>query len=214
MARFMSFVLLFAPLMASAARADTPPPPNTGAIAADCAVGEKPWAVGSLLNTLPGSEEEARAARHVAPAFEICGGKLTIDQRSQSLSNGRAYLAAAMAERLLDKRGANLSNVSAEPWYASAIGARKSTQGYDATSIGMQAFGTCVVHAAPDASVALLRSSEGSAEERAAVRGIKPILAGCLYDGAPVHISFIQLRLMIAEPLYHVLTDGRSAGRS
>jgi hypothetical protein len=181
---------------------------------AECTVGENPGAVAALLQTLPGSPEEDRAAHRVAPIFNACGAELAISRWSQGLYNGRAALAAAAVSRELAKGRTAGSDGAMSPWYSAAIAGKASGIGYDATSLGMQAFGTCVVGAAREPSASLLASAAGSAEERAAIAAIKPVLAGCIAQGKPIHMTLDQLRLMVAEPLYHVLTDGRSAGRS
>ncbi|MEP7005818.1 MAG: hypothetical protein ABI810_07535 [Sphingomonas bacterium] len=181
---------------------------------AECTVEQNPAAVAALLQTLPGSSEEDRAARRVAPLFNACGAELTISPGSQGLYNGRAALAAAAASRELAKGSSAGSDGAVTPWYAAAIAGKAPGAGYDATSLGMQAFGTCVVGAAWAPSASLVASAAGSAEERAAIVAIKPVLAGCVAQGKPIHMTLDQLRLMVAEPLYHVITDGRSAGRS
>ena len=181
---------------------------------AECTVEQNPGAVAALLQTLPGSSEEDRAARRVAPLFNACGAELAISQWSQGLYNGRAALAAAAAGRELAKGRSAGSDGAVTPWYTAAIAGKTPGTGYDATSLGMQAFGTCVVAAAGAPSASLVTSAAGSAEERAAIAAIKPVLAGCLAQGKPIHMTLDQLRLMVAEPLYHVIIGGRSAGRS
>lgn len=183
-------------------------------IAAECTVGQDHGPVVALLQTLPGSQEEDRAARRVAPLFKACGAELAINHWSQGLYNGRAALAAAAVSRELAKGRTAGSDGAVTPWYTAAITGKSPGLGYDATSLGMQAFGTCVVGAAREPSARLVAAAMGSAEERAAIAAIKPVLAGCIAQGKPIHMTLDQLRLMVAEPLYHVITDGRSAGRS
>jgi len=181
---------------------------------AECTVGEEHGAVAVLLQTLPGSPEEDRAARRVAPLYNACGAELAISQGSQGLYNGRAALAAAEVSRALAKGRTAGSDGAVTPWYTAAIAGKAPGLGYDATSLGMQAFGTCVVGAAREPSARLVVSAAGSAEEREAIEAIKPVLAGCVAQGKPIHMTLDQLRLMVAEPLYHIITDGHSAGRS
>ena len=181
---------------------------------AECTVGQGHGFVVALLRTLPGSPEEDKAARRVAPLYNACGAELEISRWSQGLYNGRAALAAAEVSRELAKGRSAGSDGAVTPWYTAAIAGKPQGLGYDATSLGMQAFGTCVVGAARDPSARLVAAAAGSAEERAAIAAIKPVLAGCIAQGKPMHMTLDQLRLMVAEPLYHVITDGRSAGRS
>jgi len=180
-----------------------------------CTMEQGPKQVLALLQTLPGSGDEVRAAARVAPVYNICSGNsiaLGISNAPHNLHNGRANLAAAAAAALLDKNAA-VPQAGASLWYASAIAGKAPNRDYDAAALGGQEFGTCVFNAAPQASAALVRSGVGSAEERQSLAAIKPVLAGCLVQGAPVHLKIDQLRLMIAEPLYHVLADGPSAAK-
>ncbi|MEO6215595.1 MAG: hypothetical protein ABIO86_06165 [Sphingomonas sp.] len=210
--KYISAVLaLVAPMVASAAiAAAAPAAPKLGRIAAECTVEQDHGNVAALLRTLPGSPEESRAAHRIAEIFAACGAELNISTRSQGLYNGRADLAAAAAARALGRQAPSFPAAPLAPWYKSAIAGRSPGHGYDAVSLGMQEFGTCVVGAVGDASARLIRSAAGSAEEREAIGAIKPVLAGCVVQGQPMHMTLDQLRLLIAEPVYHVVVDGRS----
>jgi hypothetical protein len=198
------------------ADARTVSPQDLRAIA-QCSIEQDAKSVGTLLGTLPGSDAEARAAARLVPVYTACSGDnigLAIRPGTQSLYNGRAGLAAAAAALALDQGRGNISNAAiASPWYVLSIRGLTAGRDYDGVSLGMQEFGTCVVKAAPDASARLVRSSAGGDDERQALDGIRPVLAGCLVQGRPIHMKLDQLRLMVAEPLYHVLVDGPSAGR-
>lgn len=209
--KYMSAVLaLVAPMVASAAIAGgAPAEPKLGRIAAECTVEQDHGNVAALLRTLPGSPEESRAAHKLAEIFAACGAELNISTYSQGLYNGRADLAAAAAARALGRQATTFPASSLAPWYKTAIIGRSPRYGYDPVSLGMQEFGTCVVSAAGDASARLIRSAAGSAEERDAIGAIKPVLAGCLVQGQPMHMTLDQLRLLVAEPVYHVVADGR-----
>ena len=209
--KYMSAVLaLVAPMVASAAIAGgAPAEAKLGRIAAECTVEQDHGNVAALLRTLPGSPEESRAAHKLAEIFAACGAELNISTYSQGLYNGRADLAAAAAAHALGRQAPTFP-AALTPWYKTAITGRSPGYGYDPVSLGMQEFGTCVVGAAGDASARLIRSAAGSAEERDAIGAIKPVLAGCLVQGQPMHMTLDQLRLLIAEPVYHVVADGRS----
>ncbi len=210
--KYMSAILaLVAPMVASAAvAAGAPARTKPGRIAAECTVEQDHGNVAALLRTLPGSPEESRAARKLAEIFAACGAELNISAYSQGLYNGRADLAAAAAAHALGRQAPSFPAAPLAPWYKSAIAGRSPGSGYDPVSLGMQEFGTCVVGAAGDASARLVRSSAGSAEERDAIGAIKPVLAGCVVQGQPMHMTLDQLRLLVAEPVYHVVADGRS----
>jgi hypothetical protein len=184
---------------------------------AECVLEQQPTAVDSLLGTLPGSDQEVRAAERLKAIYKACSGDkfaLAINKGSQGLFNGRPGLAAAAASAALEKRDADISRLQgAQVWYANAIAGTAAGRGYDAVAIGRQEFGTCVVKAAPESAVRLVRSRSGSAEEREALSGITPVLSGCIAAGTPISIKRDTLRLMIAEPVYHAIVDGPAAGR-
>lgn len=184
---------------------------------AECVVEQKASLVRDLLGTLPGSDEENRAATRLKTIYATCSGDkfaLAISKSSQGLFNGRSGLAAAAVLVAMDGRSVDTSRVQgAQAWYANAITGKPAGRGYDAVAINTQEFGTCVVKAAPAGAVQLVRSKAGSAEEEQALAAIKPVLSGCVFQGKPISMNRNHLRLMIAEPLYHAIVDGPSAGR-
>ncbi|MFA6114493.1 MAG: hypothetical protein WC729_10880 [Sphingomonas sp.] len=206
------------PLIATGAAAadDTAKQRETYATAA-CVVEQEPTMVKALLRTLPGSSDESSVAADLGEIYTACSGDkyaLTISRWSQSLYNGRPAMAAAAATAAADERGTNVARLSeASAWYSYAITGKRPGSGYDAVSLGMQEFGTCVVKAAPDGALQLVRSKAGSAEETQALAAIRPALPGCVVQGKPISMKRDQLRLMIAEPLYHAIVDGPAAGR-
>ncbi len=149
-----------------------------------------------LLDTLPGSAAERAAMRELAAVYAACG----------TSTGGRSALAQATVERRIARGGAGVATGgAAEPWYASAIAGRTVGIDYDGTAIAMQQIGTCIVRAGPDASTKLLGSAAGSAEERAAIAALKPLIGPCVPEGTPVRLNAAALRLMLAEPLYHMI---------
>jgi hypothetical protein len=205
-------------LIAGAASAQSPSDRTIEVRAtAECAVEQDPGSVAALLATLPGSPDEGRITETLAPTYLACSGEkfvLGITHWSQGLYNGRAHLAAAAVVDAFDHGRVNMAGAgSAAPWYVGALVGKAPSRDYDAVALGMQEFGTCVVKAAPDASAKLVQSAAGSAEEKQARTAIAPVLGGCVVPGKPLHMNVDQLRLMIAEPLYHAIVDGRTAGR-
>ena len=183
---------------------------------AECAMTESPAPVYELLATLPGSSSEQRAAKRLASVYSSCSGDsfgLSLSNGTQGLYNGRADLAAAAASVSLrdGRRVAAAGGVKA--WYLNSTAGTTAGRGYGAVALGMQEFGTCVLNAAPDAAANLVQSAAGSEAERQALDAIKPVLSGCVVSGKPLSMKRDQLRLMIAEPLYHAIVDGPSAGR-
>ena len=183
---------------------------------AECVMTESPDQVRDLLATLPGSSREQRAAKRLTSVYSSCSGDsfgLSMSSGGQGLYNGRADMAAAAATVVLrgGRRAATPGGLKA--WYLNAMAGQMAGRGYDPVALGMQEFGTCVLNAAPDAAASLVQSAAGSAAERQALDAIKPVLAGCVVQGKPISMKRDQLRLMIAEPLYHAIVDGPSAGR-
>jgi hypothetical protein len=178
----------------------------------ECVVEQKPADVRALLSTLPGSPAETRQAKRMGDLFTECSGeayKLEISGYSQSLYNGRAEMAAAAATLALGARGSDDVRI-ASPWYASAIAGKSKGRDFDPMTLGMQEFGTCVVNAAPAASGQLVKAMPGTVQERQALAAIKPVLGSCLVQGKPMRIKIEQLRLLVAEPLYHAVSDNRA----
>jgi len=183
--------------------------------AAECTVREDARALRELLQTLPGSEAEARASKRLALTFSACSSEtvgLAITPHGQGLYNGRADLAAAAIPRA----GAWLGGAAAAsltPWYVGRIVGKTPNKDYDGVSLGLQEVGTCVVKAAPDASARLVQAVSGSDAERGALTEIRAVLPGCVVQGEPISFKRDQLRLIVAEPLYHAIVDGPAAGR-
>ena len=184
---------------------------------AACVVEQKPALVADLLSTLPGSDREARAADRLAAVYTACSDnkfKLAISKYSQGLYNGRSSLAAAAALAAMDRRTIDPSRIrDVQVWYANTVVGRAPGNDYSAAALAAQEFGTCVVKAAPDSAVQLLRFKAGSAEERQPLSAIMSVLPGCIFSGKPVSMKRDQIRLMIAEPLYHAIVAGPLAGR-
>jgi hypothetical protein len=184
---------------------------------AECVVEQDQKGVLAVLRTLPGSSGEDAAAEKLAKIYYACSGEtmhLRISRWSQGLDNGRAELAAAAASSALETRrfdAANVGNVSV--WYLSSIAGRTPGRDYDPKALGFQEFGNCVAKAAPRASAELLQSLIGSVEERRAIAAIRPVVGACVTQGQTLKIKADQIRLLVAEPVYHLVVDGPAAGR-
>ena len=68
-------------------------------------------------------------------------------------------------------------------------------------------FGQCVVAAQPMAVRSLIETAPDSAEERAAVRALRPALSPCLPSSTAMQLDRPTLRAVLAESLY-MLTGG------
>jgi hypothetical protein len=201
---------------AGAAAGERKADPREFRATAECVMAEAPDQVRQLLGSLPGSSDEQRAAKRLASVYSSCSGDsfgLSLSNGTQGLYNGRADMAAAATSLALKSGRRALRPGEVKTWYLGSIAGRSPGNGYDAVALGMQEFGTCVVNAAPEASTDLVQSAAGSDAERRALDAIKPVLGGCVVTGKPISMKRDQLRLMIAEPLYHAIVDGPSAGR-
>lgn len=187
----------FAATPAQAQRGET-----VGAKAAQCVVVSDNRLAQRLLGTLPGSTAEARLGRELGPLYKACGGAAIF---SAGTLDTRGEVALALVERRL-ATGADTSAVATAPlWYAALLEGRTAGRDYDPVQLGLQQFGGCMLRGAPDASVALLRSPRGSADERSAVARLKPVIPGCVSQGQTLRLTATNLRLLLAEPAYHAI---------
>jgi hypothetical protein len=176
---------------------------------AQCVVDNDQRNVARLLDTVPGSADEQRVA---APLVELYGAC-----NDNSLASGtfawreRAELAAAAAATRAGRGRAELGAAAQQSGWALAPIAGAAA-GYDASEVGLRMFGDCVVRAAPDASLSLLMSEPGSADEAAAIATLQPQLGSCLYAGQELRIARDDLRLVVGEPLYHLLESSHRRG--
>jgi len=154
---------------------------------------------------MPGSPAEAEASKTVLAYWGGCNDNVVA---SGSLAwRERAALADAALKTKLGRRKPNMPSAAQTPGWSLVL-ASGSVAGsdYDATSVGMRQFGDCVVAKEPQAALDLVRSPVGSKEENAAIAALSPSLGGCITAGQNVRLKRDNLRLLLAEPLYHVIT--------
>lgn len=152
------------------------------------------------------------------------GGRLKLEMKGP-------LLLYALADALVDSdRSLDLSGLDAvsgldhrpvdEAWFAEQ--ARKRTkadelaelaadQAKAAADVAVSRFGECVVRRAPTDTLALLRTRQGSAEERAAFVSVVPALGRCLPAGQKVEFGKDVLRGALALNLYRLANAPRSA---
>lgn len=179
------------------------PAPDTPSEIAACVVENDAADVRKLLNTLPGSPAEVAAAK---PVMEYYGGCNDNKLVAGSLAwRDRAEIANAALIKRMGKKPLDPA-AAAQPGWALEIGKGKvAGTDYDAGAAGTRMFGDCVVRAAPQAAVDLARSAIGSAAERTAIGQLSPVLAPCIPAGQNMRVKRADLRLLVAEPLYHLL---------
>jgi hypothetical protein len=182
-----SFVVL-----TPAARAETTPTE-----AAECVVDNDASRVDELLQTVPGSLAEAKKAGLLVQLYGAC-----MDNRSVKGSFSwleRAELATAALNKSL-MRGSARATATPAAW--EAIAKTQRVSGDTPHALGLAMFGACVVHAAPEASLQYFRAGP---TEAAALVTMRPALESCMEPGKSLRVTPAQLRLIVAEPLYHAL---------
>jgi len=178
--------------------------PDSDAAGAECVVDNAGVAVSKLLDTVPGSPAEVQASKAVLAYWGGCNDNVVA---SGSLAwRERAALADAALKAKLARRKPDLTAASDKGWSLPLVSGSVAGSDYDATSVGMRQFGDCVVRKEPQAALDLVRSPVGSKEENAAIAALSPSLSGCITAGQNVRLKRDNLRLLLAEPLYHVIT--------
>jgi hypothetical protein len=91
-----------------------------------------------------------------------------------------------------------------------AVGAQTRV---DRGSLAVQDFGHCVALRAWADTRALFATEANSPAESAAVRRLTPVLGPCLTEGANIRVTHRNLRLILAEPFYHIMASAPAARR-
>jgi hypothetical protein len=186
-------------------------------IMARCVVARRPDLVSTWMVTLPGTREERELVRAQADDLSACmdSNELVLDGRTLSFQPRtlRRPVALAYAERKVSEAPEQSpASATTDPWFMTRLASLPQDASVDRMSLGIQDFGHCVVVNAWSDARALFRASAGSEEEAATVRRLTPALGPCLTEGATINITRRNLRLLLAEPFYHVLTATPSGG--
>lgn len=176
---------------------------DTASEVAVCVVDNDAADVRILLDTVPGSQAETAAA---TPVLEYYGGCNDNKAMNGTIAwRERAEIANAALVKRIGKRSPDTSAVTRPGW---ALEVGKDTvpgRDYDMVAVGTRMLGDCIVRAAPEAAADLARSATGSAAERTAIAQLSPVLAPCIPAGQNMRVKRADLRLLVAEPLYHLL---------
>lgn len=204
MKHILIYALLVAPLAGTPATAQVAGGISAEMDLAQCVADNDSRGVARFLKTVPGSPEERQAARPLVELYGACndnsGATGTFAWRE------RAELATAAAAARAERTRADVAAAAQQSGWALALPAGPAAGvDYDASSVGLRMFGDCVVRAAPDAALDLLVSQPGGAREAAAIAALKPALGPCLAAGQQISIARENLRLVVGEPLYHLL---------
>lgn len=179
------------------------PAPDTPPEIAACVVDNDAGDVRILLRTTPGSPAEAAAARPVMQYYGGCNDNKPAD--GTIAWRERAEIANAALVKRMGKKSPDVSGAAQSGWALELGKGAVAGTDYNSTAVGLRMLGDCIVRAAPQAAVDLARSGVGSAEERAAIGQLSPVLAPCVPAGQNMRVKRDQLRLIVAEPLYHLL---------
>lgn len=179
---------------------ETPAGPDV----ATCVVDNDMTDVRALLRTVPGSQAEARATKKVLIFYGGCND-------NKVMAGGfawreRAEIAEAAAVSLLNRSQPDVVVAAGQGDWAFALPKGVQPADYDVSNVGMRMLGDCVLRANPQGTLALLRSDRGSAAETATITGLSGNFASCLTAGQTFKLKRQDLRLVVAEPLYHLLS--------
>ena len=181
-------------------RPDTPPSVDVATCVADNDIGD----IRALLKTVPGSPAESRITVKLIAFYGGCD-----DNKVASGAfnwHERAELAEAAVLNLLGRKAPNLVDAVGQSGWAFAMPANaKTSVDYDAVSVGVRMMGDCLVRTNPQVSLTLLQSERGSTGEATAINELSGNIASCIPAGQTLKLKRTDLRLVVAEPLYHVL---------
>jgi hypothetical protein len=205
--KHLSYLALVATVVAAGTAAAARPTDGiaTEMSVARCVVDNDGLNVRKLLETLPGSPDERRVA---VPLVELYGACHDNSPATGTFAwRERAELAAEAATRRAARGTRGLANAADQSgWELTPIAEKAAGVDYGSGSVGLRMFGDCVVRAAPEPALDLLMSEPGSGAEAAAAAKLEPTLGHCLFAGQQLSIERADLRLVVAEPLYHLLS--------
>jgi hypothetical protein len=171
--------------------------------AAECVVDNDIRDVRALLKTVPGSPSETEATSKILAYYGGCSDNKVVTGTFSWRE--RAEIAKAALAPMLRKAPDVAAAVGRDGW-ALAMPASAKPADYAAVTVGVRMMGDCLVRANPQGSLALLRSDPGSADEASAINGLSGNIAACVPAGQTLKLKRTDLRLVVAEPLYHMLS--------
>ncbi|HEX4694042.1 hypothetical protein [Sphingomonas sp.] len=169
---------------------------------AQCVVDNDAHDAKMLLSTLPGSDGERRVGAKLMDLYGGCNDNRLAT--GQIAWRERAEIANAALLTWLD--GGRFDVASPPPRARWALSVADGGSNYDRHLVSIRQFGDCVVALNPAGALNLARSARGSADERAAIGALAPALNDCLAPGKNFRVKRDDLRLIVAEPLYHMVS--------
>ena len=183
---------------------------------ANCLADRRKDFVRRWLAKLPGTKDEFALVQKEEGDLAICmendqlvsdGRELRFKPRLLRLPTARAMVARMVA----DAPPQSPMPPDSDPWFLPLLSEIPAGTDVDRAGLVLQDFGHCVATRSWPATLALLASKPESAEQAAAVRGLKPVLGPCLAADANITLTPANLRDVMAEPVYHILTAAPSA---
>jgi len=188
-------------------------------IMARCVASRRPDLVRRWMALLPGTAEERQLVLSQVDDLGLCteSNELVLaghEIRFQPRLLRRPLALAVVRRRLAQTPAVAPVGQDAEPWFSSRIAGLGPDAALDRGSLATQDFGHCVVlHAWPDAR-ALFAAALDSAEEASVVQRLTPVLGPCLSEGVTINITRRNLRLILAEPFYHLIEPAGAASQN
>jgi hypothetical protein len=209
---FRSYACLILLTLGPASVATAAPPPlqerhqlRMKPESAQCIIRRHGTFVQAWLRTLPGTEAEKKLVQPAESYFTSCFPLWPTAYRSSwNLAGIRHRLVEELLrERLSGSPQLALPSFSRSTWYpveqAQDAGALPAIIAND--------LGFCLARTDWTSSRALVTTSGGSAEEKAALRTLVPHIAGCLPPGRKLTLDTARLRTIMMETVYHALSD-------
>lgn len=173
-----------------------------------CVVRNQPSRTRNVLDTIPGSYEEADILRTLWPRMETCFDAYRVGGRALRLDY--VLLRGVIAETYLTSEFPEGIAAAAAPEEAVARWSRPRAEDGRATQTEMlHAMARCVTARRPAEVGAMLRTAPLSPEERSAIRVLQADLAACLDSGVAFAASRQSLRGLLAEAALHYGEAGR-----
>jgi hypothetical protein len=188
---------------------------------ARCIADRRPELVRRWLALLPGTREELALLRRESPDFSFCLEDRNLSMEGRSLRfqprAARRPVALAVVEHRLAQAPAEAPlPPDSDPWFVVPMAAMSAQMQVDRGSLAVQDFGHCVALRAWTDTRALFATEANTPAESAAVRRLTPALGPCLTEGVNIRVTHRNLRLILAEPFYHLMTatsPGAAANR-
>jgi len=185
-------------------------------ILADCTVDRRADFVRKWFDLLPGTPGEFRLLKSQEADLSACmeSNVLVMDGKRLEFkaASMRYPVAAAWGRRhLAEGPAGSPAPVTSDPWFLARMKELPAGASLDRAALVLQDFGHCVAVHEWAGARALLLSKPGSFEQREAIAKLTPVLGPCLSENVEIALTPENLRRVLAEPVYHIVTA--SAGR-